>query len=142
MKCEIWSFIVLTSRKWIRSLVKKCFAFFRLPLKTTVFKDGFCFLILSDTLFSQLYCTLFVFPKCYWCEILPSFKILFVSAFQTYLLDSSTNGYLSLSSSFIVSELAWLARDFSWKCIWWIYNEVLLDLITAVSPVLQLQKAM
>lgn len=96
----------------------------------------FCFIILSKVLFSQPCCTFFLFPKCYWFEILPSLKIVFVSAFLPNLLDSNTNDCPSLSSAFVVSKLTWIDRDFSRKFIFQFYTEVFQDLMAVVSPAL------
>lgn len=116
---EVWNMVILSFNMnnvfFCPSFGLKLHCFLLFAFKGRCLYSCFCFIILCKILFSQLYCTFFVFPKCYWFEIIHSFKILFVSAFLTNLLDFNTNYYLTLSSAFVVSKLTWIARDFSWK---------------------------
>lgn len=116
---EVWCMVILSFNiskvPFCPSCGLKLHCFNLFALKGQILYRCFCFIILSKVLFSQLCCTFFLFPKCYWFEIPPSLKILFVSAFLPTLLDSNTNDCPSLSSAFVVSKLMWIGRDFSWN---------------------------
>lgn len=143
---EVWYMVILSFNinkvPFCPSFGLKLHCFILFAFKGQRLYRCFSFIILCKVLFWQLCCTFFLFPKCYWFEILPTFKILFVSGFLPNLLDSNTNDCPSLSSAFVVSKLAWRGRDFSWKFIFQFYAEIFQDLMAIVSPALQLQRAM
>lgn len=92
---EVWYMVILSFNinqvPFCPSFDLKLHGFILFAFKGQRLYRCFCFIILCKVLFSQLCCTFFLFPKCYWFEILPTFKILFVSAFLPNLLDSNTN---------------------------------------------------